>query len=70
LNRVRGRRTPWSSCRRPPTYDHAPWKVILEDCQRLWNNNALANLSIEIRDFLFSNGVIGKVVVYNITERN
>jgi hypothetical protein len=27
-------------------------------------------LSIEIRDFQFSNGVIGKLVTYNITERN
>jgi hypothetical protein len=45
-------------------------KVILDDYQRLWNNNALANLSIEIRDFQFSNGVIGKLVSYNITERN
>jgi hypothetical protein len=51
-------------------YDAATEKVILEDYQRIWSNNALANLSIEVRDFLFSNGVIGKVVVYNITERN
>ena len=51
-------------------YDAAVEKVILEDYQRLWNNNALANLSIEIRDFQFSNGVIGKLVAYNITERN
>ena len=44
--------------------------MILEDYQRLWNNNELANLSIDIRDFQFSNGVIGKLVAYNITERN
>ena len=51
-------------------YDATVEKVILEDYQRLWNNNALADLSIEIRDFQFSNGVIGKVVSYHITERN
>jgi hypothetical protein len=33
------------------------------------NNNELANLSIEIRDFQFSNGVVGQLVSYNITER-
>ena len=51
-------------------YDATIEKVILEDYQRLWNNNDLANLSIDIRDFQFSNGVIGKLVSYNITERN
>jgi hypothetical protein len=51
-------------------YDAAVEKVIFEDYQRLWNSNAFANLSIEIRDFPFSNGVIGKLVSYNITERN
>jgi hypothetical protein len=51
-------------------YDAAVENVILEDYQRIWKNNALANLSIDIRDFKFSNGVIGKLVIYNITERN
>jgi hypothetical protein len=51
-------------------YDSAAEHVILEDFQRLWNNLPLADLSIDIRDFSFSNGVIGKLVTYNITERN
>jgi hypothetical protein len=51
-------------------YDSAAEQVILEDFQRLWNNLPLADLSIDIRDFQFSNGVIGKLVTYNITERN
>jgi hypothetical protein len=51
-------------------YDSVAEQVILEDFQRLWNNLPLANLSIDIRDFPFSNGVIGKLVTYNITERN
>jgi hypothetical protein len=51
-------------------YDSAAERVILEDFQRLWNRLPLAALSIEIRDFRFSNGVIGKLVTYNITERD
>jgi hypothetical protein len=51
-------------------YDSAAERIILEDFQRLWTNFALADLSIEIRDFQFSNGVIGKVVTYDITERD
>jgi hypothetical protein len=32
--------------------------------------DALADLSLNIRDFQFSNGVIGKVVTYEISERD
>jgi hypothetical protein len=42
--------------------------TILEDFQRLWNNYALAELSVDVQDYRFSNGVIGKIVTYNITE--
>jgi len=51
-------------------YDSAAEHVILEDFQRLWRNLPLADLSIDIRDFQFSNGVIGKLVTYHIAERN
>jgi len=51
-------------------YDSAAEQMILEDFQRLWTHFALADLSIDIRDFQFSNGVIGKVVTYDITERD
>jgi hypothetical protein len=51
-------------------YDAAAEKVILEDSQRLWSNHALDDLSVDIRDYRFSNGVIGKLVTYNIKERN
>jgi hypothetical protein len=33
-------------------------------------NHLLAELSVDIRDYRFSNGVIGKLVTYNITERD
>jgi hypothetical protein len=50
-------------------YDSAAEKTIFEDFQRLWANQKLADLSVEIRDYRFSNGVIGKLITYNITER-
>jgi hypothetical protein len=50
-------------------YDAAAERVIFEDFQRLWNRG-LADLSIDVRDYTFSNGVIGKLVTYHITERN
>ena len=51
-------------------YNSAAERVIFEDFQRLWANHKLSELSVDIRDYRFSNGVIGKLVTYNITERN
>jgi len=45
-------------------------RVISEDFQRLWKNHQLADLSIEVRDCPLPNGVVGKLVTYNLTERN
>jgi hypothetical protein len=50
-------------------YDSVADRVILDDFRRLWKNHQLQNLSIEIRDHPFPNGVVGKLVIYNITER-
>ena len=50
-------------------YDAVAERVILEDFQRLWKNHVLADLSIEVRDYRFSNGVVGKLVAYRITEQ-
>jgi hypothetical protein len=50
-------------------YNRAAERVIFEDFQRLWANHLLSELSVEIRDYRFSNGVTGKLVTYNITER-
>ena len=49
-------------------YDETTERVILEDSQRLQKKYSLAGLSIDIRDYPFSNGVIGKVVTYTITD--
>ena len=35
----------------------------------LWGNNLLDNLSVDARDYTFSNGVIGKLIIYNMEER-
>ena len=44
-------------------------KTILDDFKRLWGTNFIDNLSIETLDYTFDNGVVGKLVVYNIEER-
>jgi outer membrane protein insertion porin family len=51
------------------TYDEAAEKTILEDFHRLWNTNFLDNLSIDVENYTFSNGVVGKLVSYNMEER-
>jgi hypothetical protein len=50
-------------------YDDTAEKTILDDFHRLWNTNFLDNLWIDTRDYAFPNGVIGKIVTYNIEER-
>src|SRR6185295_1993487 len=49
-------------------YDDAAEKTVVADFHRLWNTNFLDNLWIETRDYTFSNGVIGKIIIYNIEE--
>jgi len=50
-------------------YDASSEKTILEDFHRLWNTNFLDNLWIDVKDYTFSNGVVGKLVTYNMEER-
>lgn len=50
-------------------YDDKTEELVLEDFRRLWNTNFLDNLSIEVTDYLFENGVVGKLVAYNMEER-
>ena len=50
-------------------YDEAVEQTAREDFKRLWATNFLDDLSIEVHDVRFQNGVIGKVVVYNMEER-
>ncbi len=50
-------------------YDEGIENAIRDDFKRLWATNFLDNLSIEAEDYVFSNGVVGKMVVYHLTER-
>ena len=50
-------------------YDDNSEKIIEEDFHRLWNTNFLDNLFVEANDYKFPNGTVGKVVTYNMEER-
>ena len=50
-------------------YDERAEQTMLEDFKRLWATNFLTDLSIEVGDYVFSNGVVGKLVTYHIEER-
>ncbi|PYR79514.1 MAG: outer membrane protein assembly factor BamA [Acidobacteria bacterium] len=50
-------------------YNDLTEQIVLQDFKRLWGTNFLDDLSIETRDFVFSNGVVGKIVIYNMEER-
>jgi TonB family protein len=42
---------------------------VAQDVHRLWDTNLLDTLRIDVTDYTFSNGVVGKIVVYNMEER-
>ena len=42
---------------------------LRQDFKDLWGIKFLDNLSIEVTDYPFSNGVIGKLIAYNMEER-
>jgi len=44
-------------------------QIIRDDFKRLWGTNFLDNLSIESQDYVFPNGVVGKLITYNMEER-
>jgi outer membrane protein insertion porin family len=44
-------------------------QLIRGDFQRLWATGFLDDLSIEAHDYDFANGVVGKIVVFNMEER-
>jgi hypothetical protein len=49
--------------------DNSLQQIIKDDFDRLWNTNLLADLRLDVTDYTFSNGVVGKIVVYNMVER-
>jgi outer membrane protein insertion porin family len=50
-------------------YDEAAQQTMRDDFWRLWNTGFLDDLSLEVHDYVFENGVVGKVVNYSIEER-
>src|SRR5215203_2940946 len=50
-------------------YDESVEKIVLADFKRLWATNFLDDLQVETHDYTFSNGVVGKVILYNMEER-
>lgn len=50
-------------------YTEETEEQVLADFHRLYNTNFLDDLSVEVLDYVFSNGVLGKIVVYNLEER-
>jgi outer membrane protein insertion porin family len=50
-------------------YDEKTEQTILDDFKRLWATNFLDDLSIEVNDYVFSNGVVGKLITYHMEER-
>jgi outer membrane protein assembly factor BamA len=59
---------------RPSQDSWVPWnddteKTVVDDFKRLWGTNFLDNLSIDVTDYVFPNGAIGKLVSYDMEER-
>jgi outer membrane protein insertion porin family len=44
-------------------------QTVVADFKRLWATNFLDDLSAETYDYVFSNGVVGKIILYNMEER-
>jgi len=50
-------------------YDDEAHNTMLTDFRRLWDTGFLDDLTIEATDYVLPNGVIGKLVTYDIEER-
>jgi outer membrane protein insertion porin family len=50
-------------------YNEATEQTMLTDFKTLWGTNFLEDLAIDVTDYTFDNGVVGKIVTYNMEER-
>ncbi len=50
-------------------YDDDTIDTLKRDFDTLWNTQFLDDLSIEVTDYHFANGVVGKLVTYHLEER-
>jgi len=44
-------------------------QTVLEDFKRLWATNFLEDLSIDVQDMPYENGVVGKHIIFDMEER-
>jgi outer membrane protein insertion porin family len=51
------------------TYDDEVEQVILQDFRRLWDTRFLDDLKVEVVDASLANGVVARVVVFHLEER-
>ena len=50
-------------------YDEEAERTALADFRRLWATSFLDDLSIEVEDYRFASGAVGKFVIYHLEER-
>ena len=50
-------------------YNDALEETLVGDFRRLWATNFLDDLAVEVRDVRYSNGVMGKLAIFNMEER-
>jgi outer membrane protein insertion porin family len=50
-------------------YDEGLEETLVGDFRRLWATNFLDDLAVDVRDVRYSNGVMGKLAIFNMEER-
>lgn len=50
-------------------YDDQAQQHLVQDFRRLWATNFLDDLTIEATDYVFANGVVGKLISFDMEER-
>jgi outer membrane protein insertion porin family len=50
-------------------YDETLEETLVGDFRRLWATNFLDDLAVDVRDVRYSNGVMGKLAIFNMEER-
>ena len=50
-------------------YDDALEETLLGDFKRLWATNFLDDLAVDVRDVRYANGVMGKLAIFDMEER-
>ena len=50
-------------------YNEALEETLVGDFRRLWATSFLDDLAVDVRDVRYSNGVVGKLAVFNMEER-